>query len=342
MAGRIALIGGDNPHAKGWLETATICPDISEVVLCGDWGNHGDRYDTVSDIKGLEEGPSVEMALVCARNVDAPKWAKQLLQAGIPTLVEKPVARTSAEVAELNAISASTGVFWSTCFLNRLHPAVVKMRDLLDEGTIGRLVSVEGRMVTSSVARRDPGHWLFQKEVAGGGILHWLAIHTVDLVRFIAGCNYNTVSAQTATLVQSIDVEEIASATFGLQGGAIGHIHAAYALPRRYGDISMVFRGEKGDITWQSWDYAGRQDRLIIQSAVEPWANREYVELACPAPGGGGYGGEMGTRFLQLFLASSRGEQPFVCDGNDALCALQFVEGAYKSAQTGKRVELSS
>ena len=32
MAGRIALIGGDNPHAKGWLETASTCPDFSEVV----------------------------------------------------------------------------------------------------------------------------------------------------------------------------------------------------------------------------------------------------------------------------------------------------------------------
>ena len=96
MAGRIALIGGDNPHAKGWLETAATCPDFSEVVLCGDWGDHGGRHDTVSDVKALEQGPSVDIALVCARNVDAPKWAKQLLQTGIPTLVEKPVARTSA------------------------------------------------------------------------------------------------------------------------------------------------------------------------------------------------------------------------------------------------------
>ena len=107
-------------------------------------------------------------------------------------------------------------------------------------------------------------------------------------------------------------------------------------------DTAISWYLEKRATSLAGWDYAGRQDRLIIQSAVEPWANREYVELACPAPGGGGYGGEMGTRFLQLFLAASRGEQPFVCDGNDALCALQFVEGAYKSAQTGKRVELSS
>lgn len=342
MPAKVALVGGDNPHAKGWLETVSHCPEVSQVVLCGDWDVDEGRYETVPNVQELSQDGGVEMGLVCARNVEAPGLAGELLRAGIPALVEKPVARTSAEVAELNEVSASTGVFWSTCFLNRMHPAVVQMKSWVEGGAIGRLLSVEGRMVTSSVAQRNPGHWLFQNEQAGGGILHWLAIHTVDLVRHVSQLNYESVSGQIATLVENIDVEEVASATFQLEGGAIGHIHAAYALPRRYGDISMVFRGDKGDITWQSFDYAGRQDRLTIQSVVEPWARREYQEHSCPAPGGVGYGGQMGTDFLRGFMAATRGEGSFVCDGNDAFHALQFVESAYHSADSGQRVELTS
>ena len=43
------------------------------------------------------------------------------------------------------------------------------MRRMVAAGALGRVVSVEGRMVTSSVEQRNKDHWLFSKEVAGGG-----------------------------------------------------------------------------------------------------------------------------------------------------------------------------
>jgi predicted dehydrogenase len=159
------------------------------------------------------------------------------------------------------------------------------MKEWVEEGVIGEITSVEGRMVTSVVAQRNPGHWLFDHDKAGGGILHWLAIHTVDLIRYISGCEYASVCAMTATPLESIDVEEVASATFSLDNGALGQIHAGYLLPRRYGDIYLCMRGTRGDITWKIWGCEGRIDQLLVQSDVGAWADEEYREIHCPADG---------------------------------------------------------
>lgn len=322
------------------METLRHAPSVAEVGLCGSWDDavhEAEVYSTVDDLLGAG---TWGMALVCARNAQAPALARSLIEAGVPTLVEKPVARTAREIAELNDLAQRVGTPWSTCFLNRYHPAVRTMRSWVNEGAIGRLLSIEGRMVTSTVAQRGRHHWLFSHREAGGGILHWLAVHTVDLVRFISGCEFERVSAETATLVEAIDVEEVACAAFRLEGGALGHIHAAYALPRRYGDISMVLRGTDGDVTWQSWDYGGHKDRLTIQSTVGAWADESNRQIVCNPPVGAGYGGQMGVDFIGDFITAAQGGQPFICDGEDALRAMEFIEGAYQSAESGKRVEL--
>ena len=95
----------------------------------------------------------------CARNVDAPKWLSNYCN-GIPTLVEKPVARTSAEVEELNAF----GVYMGSELVFSQSPASSRREDArsFNEGIIGRLLSVEGRMVTVLLPGTIP-HWLFQK-----------------------------------------------------------------------------------------------------------------------------------------------------------------------------------
>jgi predicted dehydrogenase len=336
-----ALIGADNPHAKGWLETLKHCPAVGDVVICDQEAQQsaGVRavYASVAELLAAEK---LGLALVCARNDQAPQLASPLLEAGIPTLVEKPVARTAREIAALDALARKNDVLWTTGFMNRYHPAALEMKALVAEGVLGQIVSVEGRMVTSTVAQRNPQHWLFSREKSGVGILHWLAIHTIDLIRYISGCQYTSVSAQTATLVEDIDVEEVASATFSLDNGAIGHIHAGYVLPRRYGDIYLCLRGTRGDITWRTWGYEGRQDELVVQSEVGEWAQQEFHTLLRPSAPAPGYGGQMGIDYITDFIRAAKDKSDFVCRGDDALRAMQFVEAAYASAANGQRMEL--
>jgi predicted dehydrogenase len=336
------LVGLDNPHSTGWLTTLQHCEAVGRLVVCADEEGEIEGVDQVyGDLGAVLAGEELDLALVCTRNDRAPGLAGQLLEAGVPLIVEKPVAPKAADIAQLNEIAAAKGLSWATAFMNRTHPIARKLRELVAEGVLGEIVSVEGRMVTSTVQQRNPQHWLFAQDVAGGGILHWLAIHTVDLIRYVSGLEFESVAAHAATLSGTgIDVEDVLAASFRMSNGGLGNIHAGYVLPRRYGDIFLCFRGSEGDATWVMWDFGGKGDRLMVQSRVKGWDEDEYREFNMSAGEAPGYGGALGLAFISDFLAASRGEGTFITDGNDALQAMRFVEAAYESAATGHFVAL--
>ena len=335
-----ALVGLDNPHSKGWLTSLQHCAAVGRLVVCA--AEECTNVDPVyGNLDALLAGEKLGLAIVCTRNDQAPALIAQLLQAGVPTIAEKPVARTATDIARLNELAAAQQVLWATAFLNRCHPIADKTRQLIAAGVLGRIVSIEGRMVTSTVQQRNPDHWLFDRAQAGGGILHWLAIHTVDLIRYISGLEYKGVSAHKATLSGTgIDVEDVLAASFRMDNGALGSLHAGYVLPRRYGDIYLCFRGTAGDATWvmQNWD--GRGDRLIVQSQAESWAEDEYRQFDLSVGEAPGYGGAAGLGFIADFVAASRGRGAFITHGDDALQAMRFVEAAYEAAERGCQVEL--
>ena len=335
-----ALVGLDNPHSRGWLTSLQHCEAVGRLVVCATEECTG--VDQVyGRLDALLAAEKLGLAIVCTCNDQAPDRIAQLLQAGVPTIAEKPVARTAADIARLNELAAAQQVLWATAFLNRCHPLADETRQLIAAGVLGRIVSIEGRMITSTVQQRNPAHWLFDRAQAGGGILHWLAIHTVDLIRYISGLEYRSVSAHKATLSGTgIDVEDVLAASFRMDNGALGSLHAGYVLPRRYGDIYLCFRGTAGDATWvmQNWD--GRGDRLIVQSQAEGWIEDEYRQFDRSVSEAPGYGGAAGLGFIADFVAASHGRGAFITTGDDAWQAMRFVEAAYDAAERGCQVEL--
>ena len=339
-----ALVGLDNPHSGGWLSTLQHCEAVGRLVVCADPPCEANEavdkvYATAAE---LLAGESLDFALVSTRNDLAPDIAALLLQAGVPIMVEKPVARSVAEVSRLNALAADKELAWATAFMNRYHPIAKKLRQLVAEGVLGDIVSIEGRMVTSTVQQRNPAHWLFNREQSGGGILHWLAIHTVDLIRYITGLEYQSVAAHMATLSGTgIDVEDVLAASFAMSNGAIGNVHAGYVLPRRYGDIYLCFRGTEGDATWNMWDWEGKGDHLVVQSRVGEWKDEEYREFNLSVADAPGYGGASGLDFIADFIRASGEKKSFITDGNDVLQAMCFIEAAYASVENRRHVDLA-
>jgi len=336
-----ALVGLDNPHSRGWLRTLKSCSRVGRLVVCDPQGmaeSPGEEVDQVyATVEEMLASEGLGFGLVCTRNDLAPALGERLLQAGIPLIIEKPVARTAAQIQRLNQVAAARDVPWATAFTNRLQPIAREFSKLVAGGALGRVVSIEGRMVTSSVQQRDPGHWLFDRRRAGGGILHWLAIHTVDLIRYISGLEYAGVMAQVATLSDTgIDVEDMAAVGFTMTGGALGSLHAGYVLRQRYGDIYLSMRGTQGEAGWQMWDFGGREDTLKVHSEAPGWETEGYREITIRPREAPGYGGILGIRFVDDFIQAAAAGQPWVTNGEDALRAMQFVEAAYASSASGR------
>ena len=340
-----ALVGLTAPHSKGWLETLRNSPEIECLHVCDHDGAVPENDDGIAGVySGLDvmfDSVRPDFALVSVRNDQAADTGSRFLSETIPVIIEKPAGRTSAEIAGLNELSRRHSTPWATGFTNRLAPAVCEMRRMVAAGALGRVVSIEGRMVTSSVEQRNRDHWLFSKEVAGGGILHWLAIHTIDLIRFTTGLEYDSVSAHVATLSDTgVDVEDTAAVSFSMSNGAVGSLHAGYMLRKRYGDISLAVRGTLGDVAWSSHGFDGPGNTVHLQSEAPGWETVASQKVDLEPQGGPGYGGRVGTEFVSRFIRCSRERKEFATGGEDALEAMRFVEAAYAASSSGKSIRL--
>ena len=200
-------------------------------------------------------------------------------------------------------------------------------------------------MVTSQVRFRNPEHWLFNREVAGGGILSWLGCHHFDLLQYVLDDDVVSVSAMVDTLSgEEIDVEDVASVTLRFRSGALGSLQAGYQLAMSMEgyaganyDTYVGFRGTEGRVYWNPTD---QPPRLQAESSRADWSSAPERTFAFTLPGAEGYGGAYGRAFMERFLRAARGEGEPPATGEDALRVARIVEAAYESSATGRRVDL--
>ncbi len=352
----IALLGCTHPHSRAHLETLRLSgrvdrlvlwdPDLASAEALARHAGPGPAEATADLARAL--GEEVGYVLACRRNDENPETVVAAARAGKHVLTEKPVARTAAELRPVLAEVEAAGVSLGVCYPWRAHPAAADLRAFREAGLLGRLLGSETRIATSRVRFRDPSHWLFTRRHGGGGILHWLGCHFFDLLRFILGEEAHRVSALAATLDSPVEVpvevEDTAAVSIGWGSGALGTFSAGYHLARsRAGyagatfDTLLAARGTEGRFAWHP---TAPEEPVRLESAHPEWAGapereRRYRLEPCEA-----YAGRHGLAFFERFLEDAAAGRPQLAGGEDALRVLEWVEAAYRSAETGQVVDL--
>lgn len=343
MANRTAaLVGTNNPHSLGWLTALRSCPLFSRVVVYSEESVDVEADAVYKDINGLVMEERLSMAVVCSRNDVAPRLAARLVRAGVPIILEKPVARNTAEIARIMRIARKNKVICTVAFQNRFQPLAVELRNLVQARALGRIVSIEANMVTNTVRQRNPKHWLFDEEIAGGGILHWLACHTIDLIRYLTGQEFQSVMAKVGTLGgEAISVEDVAAMVFQMSDGAIGSLHAGYVLRSRYGDIGLKIRGTLGEAVWPMFGIDGRMNTLYVRSDAPAYATAQKRDITMPfreePPG---YGGALTQALIGNVIDAVERRGHLVVRCEDAYRAMQVIQAAYRSSETGREIKI--
>jgi len=147
-------------------------------------------------------------------------------------LVEKPMAPSEAEATAMVQAAHKAGVLLSVGYVERYNPAVVALRERLEQGAIGRVLQFHARRLSPPPARAG------MTSVALD-----LATHDVDVMRYLAGSEVTRVYAETAQRFQ-VDNDDLLCATLRFESDATGLLEVNWITPTKVRQLYVT--GDEG------------------------------------------------------------------------------------------------
>ncbi len=354
---KAVLLGIEHPHSRAHLSTLQVLPEVEGIFL---WDENqdalaqaqqtqGEKVEaTFTDLESLLAQDDLFFAIAALRNDLGPDIFVRVLEAGVHLMAEKPIGKTAADTTRVIEAAERQDRALGVCYQNRHNPLIVQARELVAQGLLGPLISVEARMLTTQVRFRNPQHWLFSKERAGGGILSWLGCHYIDMIRYVTQDEIVSVSAEVANRNDAaIDVEDIAILSLRLKSGALGSLHAGYTLAlsgsgyhnsRGY-DTYFGLNGQLGRMYWSS---GGQTHHLSVETSHPAWAGAPQREFDFALAASPAYGGVHGESFVRAFIRAGHKDGTAPASGRDALQVARVIDAAYASDRDGRRVEIET
>jgi predicted dehydrogenase len=180
-------------------------------------------------------------------------------KAGKHVLCEKPVAMNSKQITEMIDMCKENNVTFAVNFTHRFHPLVLKAKELVDKGMIGKIVSVSASF---NIDYAPNDNFRFKKELSGGGALRDLGSHMIDMLRLFGG-EINNVKGFLDNVVYNSDVEDFATAILKFEKGGYGYFNVSYNANKSFNRIEIL--GHKGVISIEN--FVGKKNtsgKLVI------------------------------------------------------------------------------
>ncbi len=293
--------------------------------LTGLWNRNRTRAEEKSDRFGcrlfatpeeLVADPAVDAVFVLTDLETHYQYAKLALEAGKHVLVEKPVAVNAAQIAELRDLAAERGQ-WCMPGHNYIYEtSLIRTRDLLRTGKLGRLVSVHilyNIAHTEAIAARYPG------------VIKQIMTHHAYMLLYLAEPPVLLSALKSSLHYKDITQEDIAMVNLKLKNGALVHFGASFAADDHSGDpwTMMV--------------------KVIGTAGATRYSYRDWVEYSP---------GEAHSQTFSAYPQSIIGEVDYFVNHclrrglpplstmDDALAAHEIVAAIERSADTGETIAL--
>jgi predicted dehydrogenase len=181
-------------------------------------------------------------------------------EAGKNILCEKPLAITSKQAEEMVDACKRNNVFLAVNYVHRLHPHVIKAKELIKNQTIGQLVNVNASF---NLDFPPSNNFRFNKELSGGGALRDLGTHIIDLLRFFGG-EISEINGYMDNIIYNYDVEDFVSALVKYENGNYGSFNVSYNTKKAFNRIEIL--GHTGAISIENFiGIKGVPSKLTIQ-----------------------------------------------------------------------------
>jgi predicted dehydrogenase len=257
------------------------------------------------------------------------KVACRAVRAGAHVLIEKPLADSLEGIAELLDLARRGRRQLMVGYNLRFHPGLLRLRELVHQQAIGRVVSVRAE-VGEYLPDWHPWEdyrqgYSGRRELGGGAVLTFS--HELDAVCWLLGAPTRVVALVAHASALEIDTEDVAEIVLQFASGGLANVHVDYVRREPKRCIEIV--GEEGVLRWEY--EANRLLRYV--PAVRQWRQ----ELGDPDFSRN----DMYLAELSHFAACARGEvERPVIDGPQGAAILAIALASLRSSETGQAIDL--
>lgn len=309
----------------------------------------------------LINDPSIDVIDICTPNIFHYETAKRALAAGKHIYCEKPLCVTAKEASEIASLAKESGKICTVVFNNRHCAPILRAKELIDEGRLGRILSFSIEYLHNSCLDANrPAGWKQNADVCGGGVLFDLGSHAIDLIYLLCGefasvqgCSQIAFPTRRGMDGQSwqTNADEAFYMIAKLRSGAIGTITASKLAQGSNDDFNLYISGEKGALRFSLM----QPNYLYFYDATRPTGTLGgecgFTAIECvgryPAPAGGFPAPKAPTGWLRghmsgmySFLNSVYTGIQAAPDFSDGAHIQAVMEAAYRSAKERKEIDI--
>jgi len=263
-------------------------------------------------------------------------------EAGCHILLEKPISYSTERLGQLEKVVKKSGSKILVAFQFRFHPGLIRAKQLISDGEIGRVISAHvhfGEYLPAWHPWEDYRKGYAARADMGGGVV-LTQCHALDYLPWLVG-KVKSVWGFTAKLSDlEVDVEDTAKIGLRFESGALGSLHLDFNQQPPSHRFEVI--GTKGTLKWDLSNGATRIYRASPESlaistgmGIKAGGEGEAYPLAD--------GWERNLMFLEQmkhFVAVVRGEVEPICTLDDGVRVMKLISAVHQSQNTGRLIEL--
>lgn len=238
-----------------WRHAAHIAARGQLIAVCDTDKERADQlarqfdaraYYTLDDL--LQKEQQVDVAAICTPNGLHASHAIACLKAGLHVLCEKPMAITVEDCGEMIKTAEKANRRLFAIKQNRFNPPVAAVKQLIDEGRLGRIFSVQ----LSCFWNRDDAYYHHSwkgTKLLDGGTLFTQFSHFIDLLYWMIG-DVKNVEAYIANYAHrhTIEFEDTGVVILQFYNGVIGTLNYTVNSHQQNMEGSLTIFAEKGTV----------------------------------------------------------------------------------------------
>jgi predicted dehydrogenase len=259
-----------------------------------------------SSFDAMLADPDVEGVVIATPVPTHYALAKQALEAGKHVLVEKPPAMRATEIDELLAIANERDLVLMPGHLLLYHPAVRKLKELIDAGELGEVLCIYGNRQNLGIVRTHEN------------ALWSLGVHDLSVILYLLGEEPAEAVAYGRDFLTE-GVEDVVFCYLRFPSGKIAHMHLSWLDPHKMRKITVV--GREKMVVFDDMEL----ERKVTVYEKGPWKRAESY-------------GEWQTRSGDIYIPKIATDEPLKLECQEFLKLIAGDGDRRKVAEDGARV----